>query len=284
MPRRLKELGVTYVSIDANLKDEQMIASIDNLIAQKVDGIAMCVTNQGLGPAIAKKCKDAGIALVTLDDTVKDDTGKQVPHVGLPTTETGILGGEALGQMAIDKGWFKDGNVVKVMQIDMPQLSVVHDRIVGYKQALQQACPQLKDSDFIAQGSKDGMFEDDLKIASSILNAHPEVTHWLVTGINDDAALAALKVFGEAKFNTDNIIACGLGGYDLSLAEFAKGNKSYICTVLKPDVEGEDAMQELYDNITAQKPMPDMTLVAGKIATADNYLEFFPNGKLIYKQ
>ena len=284
LQKKAKELGIKYIPIDANLKDEQCVEAVDNLIAQKVNGIAIVVTNQGLGPAIAKKCKDAGIPLITLDDTIKDDAGKALPHVGLPTTETGIIGGEALGKTAYDKGFFKNGNIVKVMQIDMPQLSVVHDRTVGYKLALQKVCPQLKDEDFIVQGSKDGMFEDDLKIASSIFNAHPEVTHWLITGINDDAALAALRVLDEAKFNKDNILACGLGGYDLSLAEFKKGSKNYICTVLSPDVEGEKAMQELYDNITKNTPMSDMILVGGRVATADNYLEFFPNGNLIYKQ
>ena len=284
LAKKAKELGVEYVAIDANLKDESCVAAVDNLIAQKVDAIAIVVTNQGLGAAISKKCKDAGIALCTIDDTIKDDAGKQVSHVGLPTTETGILGGDAIAKLAKDRNFFKAGNVVKVMQIDMPQLSVVHDRIVGYKQSLQKNVPELKDADFIAQGSPTGMFEDDLKIASAILNAHPEVTHWLVTGINDDAALAALKVFQENKFNLDNVIACGLGGYDLSLNEFKKGNKSYICTVLGPDVEGGIAMQMLYDNVKSKKAMPDNTLVGGKIATVENYLDFFPNGKLIYKQ
>lgn len=280
LEKKAKELGVEYISIDANLKDEQTLSAVDNLIAQKVDGIAICATNQGMGPVIAQKCKDAGIALCTIDDNMKDGDSKDIPHVGMPTKEVGITGGEAMGKIANDRGYFKQGNVVKVLMIDVPTVSVFKPRLEGYKEGLMKTCPELKDSDFIIQGSKDGMFDDGLKIANSIINANPDVTHWIICGGNDDCALAPMKVLEEAKFNMDNTISCGLGGYELSLSEFKKGNKNYVCIVLQPDVEGEKAMQMLYDNVVSKKEMPAMTLVGGSIATADNYLTFFPDGKL----
>lgn len=280
LEKKAKELGADYVAVDANLKDEQCLAAVDNLIAQKIDALAICATNQGMGSVIAKKCREAGIALCTIDDNMVDDQGKPIPHVGMPTKEVGIVGGEALGKMASDRGFFKDGNVVKVLQIDVPTVSVFKPRLEGYKEGLQKACPQLKDSDFIVQGSKDGMIDDDLKVASSIINANPNVTHWIITGGNDDCALGPMKILQENKFNMDNTLACGLGGYELSLEEFKKGNKNYACIVLQPDVEGEKAMQMLYDNVVSKKEMPEMTLVGGQIATVDNYLDFFPGGKL----
>lgn len=280
LEKKAKELGAEYISIDANLKDEQTLSALDNMIAQKIDALAICATNQGMGPVIAQKCKEAGIALCTIDDNMKDGDGKDIPHVGMPTKEVGITGGEAMGKIANDRGYFKEGNVVKVLMIDVPTVSVIKPRLDGYKEGLMKTCPQLKDSDFIIQGSKDGMFDDDLKIASSIINANPKVTHWIICGANDDCALAPMKVLEENKFNMDNSISCGLGGYELSLAEFLKGNKNYVCIVLQPDVEGEKAVQMLYDNIVSKKDMPAMTLVGGAIATSDNYLTFFPGGKL----
>ncbi|HBE80318.1 MAG TPA: hypothetical protein DDW65_21430 [Firmicutes bacterium] len=280
LEKKCKEMGVKYVAIDANLKDEQCLAAVDNLVAQNIDALAICATNQGMGPVIAKKCKEAGIALCTIDDNMKDDTGNPIPHVGMPTKEVGVLGGKALGKMAMARGFFKAGNVVKVLQIAVPTVSVFQPRYEGYKEGLQAVCPKLKDSDFVVQGSKDGMFDDDLQVASSIINANPKVTHWIITGGNDDCALAPLKILQENKFNMNNVLACGLGGYELSLAEFKKKNSSYICIVLQPDVEGEKAAQMLYNNVTAKKAMPLMTLVSGSIATVDNYLQFFPGGKL----
>jgi len=268
------ELGIDYVGVDANLDDEACMQAVDNVIGQGADALMIVVTQQSLGPAVVDKCREAGIPVITIDDTIKDSDGNQIPHVGLPTVETGEMGGHALAKLARERGFFDPGNVVKVMQIDMSFLSVVHDRTVGYKKALMEDLPQLRDEDFIVQDSKTGMFEENLPVASAILNAHPEVTHWIVTGINDDGAIAPLRIFEENGFPLKNVLACGLGGYKMSYEEFQKPHNSYIVTKLQPFAEGEAAAQILYDYITEGKEMPAKTLVPGVIVTKDNYKDF----------
>jgi L-arabinose transport system substrate-binding protein len=269
-----KALGIDYVGVDANLQDEAFMQAIDNVIGQGANALMVVVTHQTLGPTVVDKAREAKIPIITIDDTIQDSSGKQIPHVGLPTTETGVMGGHALAQLAKQRGFFKAGNVVKVMQIDMSFLSVVHDRTVGYKQALQQDLPQLKDSDFIVQDSKTGMFEENLPVAQGILASHPEVTHWIVTGINDDGALAPLRVFEEAGFPLKNVLSCGLGGYKTSYEEFQKDHNSYIVTKLQPFKEGQAAVQILFDNLKNKKAMPAMTLVAGDVVTKENYKKY----------
>ena len=271
---KAKELGIDYIGVDANLQDEAFMQALDNVIGQGADALMVVVTHQTLGPTVIDKAREAKIPIITIDDTILDSDGNQNPHVGLPTTETGIMGGHALAKLAKERGFFKAGNVVKVMQIDMSFLSVVHDRTVGYKQALQQDLPQLKDSDFIVQDSKTGMFEENLPVAGAILAAHPEVTHWLVTGINDDGALAPLRVFEERGFPLKNVLSCGLGGYKTSYEEFQKPHNSYIVTKLQPFKEGQNAVQILYNFIKKGTPMPQNTLVAGDVVTKDNYKKF----------
>ena len=270
---RVEKLGLDYVGVDANLDDEACMQAVDNVIGQGADALMIVVTQQSLGPAVVEKCREAGIPVITIDDTIEDSDGNRIPHVGLPTVETGIMGGHALAKLAKERGFFAPGNVVKVMQIDMSFLSVVHDRTVGYKAALQEDLP-LKDDDFIVQDSKTGMFEENLPVASAILNAHPDVTHWIVTGINDDGAIAPLRVFEENGFPMENVLACGLGGYIMSYEEFQKSHNSYIVTKLQPFAEGEAAVQILYDYITEGKEMPEETLVPGVIVTKDNYMDF----------
>jgi L-arabinose transport system substrate-binding protein len=267
------ELGIDYVGVDANLDDEACMQAVDNVIGQGADALMVVVTQQSLGPAVVEKCREAGIPVITIDDTIMDSDGNRIPHVGLPTVETGIMGGHALAKIAKERNFFAPGNVVKVMQIDMSFLSVVHDRTVGYKQALQEDLP-LDDDDFIVQDSKTGMFEENLPVASAILNANPDVTHWIVTGINDDGAIAPLRVFEENGFPLENVLACGLGGYIMSYEEFQKSHNSYIVTKLQPFAEGEAAVNILYDFITEGKEMPMETLVPGVIVTKENYQEF----------
>jgi len=269
-----KALGIDYIGVDANLQDEAFMQALDNVIGQGAQALMVVVTHQTLGPVVIDKAREAKIPIITIDDTILDSAGAQNPHVGLPTTETGIMGGHALAKLARERNFFSTGNVVKVMQIDMSFLSVVHDRTVGYKQALQQDLPQLKDSDFIVQDSKTGMFEENLPVAQAILAAHPEVTRWLVTGINDDGALAPLRVFEEAGFPLKNVLSCGLGGYKTSYEEFQKSHDSYIVTKLQPFKEGQAAVQILFDYITKKKAMPQNTLVSGDVVTKANFKNF----------
>ena len=267
------ELGVEYFSIDANLDDEACDAAIDNALAQGIDGLAICITNQGNGPAVAMKCKEKGVALITCDDNIVDENDDPVPHVGMPTEEVGVIGGEMLAQKATEAGFFDEGNVVKVLQIDAPDVSVLAPRLAGYKKALLENTP-LTEDDFIYVETEECMLEDSIASVQPVLQAHPEVTHWICGAVNDDSAVAALKAIEEqGKIPVENTMICGLGGYSLAVEEFEKGNANFMTVVLDPYGEGAQAMQILYDYITKGTAMPEVTYVNGTVATLDNWLD-----------
>lgn len=278
-----EELGIEYVSIDSDLNDEKCLADVDSAFTMDADALLLVITNQSMGPNIATRAAEEGVTLVTIDDNIVDAAGAPVPHVGMPTKEVGILGGEELGRMATDRGYFSDGNKVKVLQINVPTTTVFYPRIEGYQEGLKATTP-LTDEDFIVVDTSEGMYEDNLAAATPIIVANPDVTHWIITGANDDCALAPMAVLKEQGFNMDNTLACGLGGYEMSLAEFKNGNANYIAIVLQPDVEGYKAVYLAYENIKNGAPIPESTLVSGAIANVDNYLDFFPGGKLMTDQ
>lgn len=277
------ELGIEYVGIDSNLNDEKCLSDIDSVFSMDADALLLCVTNQSMGPNIAERCKEEGVTLVTIDDNIVDENGDPVPHVGLPTKEVGGLGGAELAKMANERDYFAEGNIVKVIQIDVPTTTVFAPRLEGYKEALMKDTP-LKDEDFIKVDTTEGMYEDCLEAVSPVIIANPDVTHWIITGANDDCALAPMALLEEQGFNMDNSLACGLGGYEMSLAEFKEGNKNYIAIVLQPDVEGYKAVYIAYDKIVNGVEMPATTFVSGSIANVDNYLDFYPGGKLVTEQ
>jgi hypothetical protein len=49
-------------------------------------------------------------------------------------------------------------------------------------------------------------------------------------------------------------------------------------------VEGYKAVQLAYEFITKGTKIPETTFVSGSIATSENYLTYFPNGKLMTDQ
>jgi L-arabinose transport system substrate-binding protein len=279
------ELGIEYVGIDSDGNDEKCLADIDNAFSMGADALLMCITNQSMGPNVAKRCAEEGIPLVTIDDNIVDEDGNPVPHVGMPTKEVGELGGEELAKMANERGFFEEGNNVKVLQIDIPTNTVFGPRLEGYKEALMENTP-LTEEDFITVEAADptAAYEGNLTVSSPVILGHPEVTHWIITGANDDCALAPMKILEEQGFEMDNVLACGLGGYEMSLEQFKNGNESYIAIVLQPDVEGYEAVKVAYEYIVNGTEMPENTFISGSIANAENYLEFYPNGKLMTDQ
>lgn len=280
-----EELGIEYVGIDSNNNDEKCLQDIDSALAMNADAILICITNQSMGPNLAARCAEEGVALITIDDNIVDGEGNPVPHVGMPTKEVGTLGGEELAAMANERGFFEEGNVVKVLQIHVPTNTVFAPRLEGYKEALMENTP-LTEEDFIQIDSEDatGSYEGNLSVSSAAILAHPEVTHWIITGANDDCALAPMDILEEQGFSMDNVLSCGLGGYEMSLEEFKNGNESYIAIVLQPDVEGYLAVYEAYNYLVNGEPMEENTYVSGSIANCENYLEYYPNGKLVTDQ
>ena len=267
------KLGVDYVGIDANLDDEAFMQGIEAAIAQGADGIMICITDQAMGPTVSDRVRGAGLPLVTINDNIVDSGGKPVPHVGIDTYGACYAGGKAMAELAEKRGFFKAGNNVKIMSVDVSFKTFLHERTVGYQDGIIENSPLTK-ADAIAQDNETGMFEQVLPVAQSIINANPGVTHWLVTGLNDDSAVAPLRAFEEAGFPMANVIACGLGGYSLSYEEFAKGNRNYLTIKLQPQAHGAEGVRVLYEAIAEGKPLGGFTPTSGVVVGYDEYKNY----------
>ena len=88
------ELGCTCDTFDAHFDDDVCMDLVQQVVDQDYDGLMICTTNQDLGDDIGKLCEEAGIPVVTIDDTMKDHNGKMFSHVGMATRETGGIGVE----------------------------------------------------------------------------------------------------------------------------------------------------------------------------------------------
>jgi len=255
------------------MDDEKCLELVDDLINQGIDGLMICVTSQGIGPALTEKCEEAGIPVVTIDDTVNDHYGNPVPHVGMPTKDTGVQGGEALVELANERGFFEEGNIVKVMNVGSAKLSVLMERTIGYTEGITSATSLKDPDDIIFVETETGFMDDALPACNAAVSANPNVTHWIATGINDDCAIAAIRSFEELGVDQNNYISCGIGGYGLALEELAKGNSNFITVGLRPDIEGYKAAEEIYLYLTEGAELQEMIIVGGTMVNVDNYEE-----------
>lgn len=268
------KLGINYLGFDAGHGNETFIKAVDTAIEQGIDGLIVVVTDQSLGPALYDKCREVGIPVISVDVPVKDSGGNQIPYVGAPAAETGETAGHALSRLAKERGFFRAGSDVKVMEIGVFSSSVMAEISAGYEKALMQDLP-LKRDDFIRQEAKKGFFEECLQIAISIIEAHPKVTHWIITGLNEEGAIAPLRALENKGFSPDKVVACGVGGSSLSYEEFQKPHRSYITIKIQAFKEGETAVKILYDYIIEGTRMPLNTFIPGIVVTKENYREFY---------
>lgn len=275
------ELGVECDAFDAHFDDETCMALVDQVIKDGYRGLMICATSQSLGPEIGERCAQAGIPVVTIDDSMVDQNGVPFSHVGMATRETGGIGGAALARLARERGFFEPGNEVRIIELTVPNLSVFRERLDGYEDALLANTPLTRE-DILLIDTKDGMYDNDmLALEEYFRDADTAgITHFIVCGVNDDSALSPMHFLKARGYDEDHIIACGLGGYELSVEEFESGNKSYISIMLQPDIEGAKAAEMLYNAIAESAPMATSLVLGGKLATCDNYLAYYNYNKL----
>ena len=129
------KMGLQKVGEDLGVKTEYvgpaeydmnaMIASFDQAIAKKPNGIVVVGFESSLNPEV-KKAQDAGIPVVTVDADLPDSG--RVAFVGTGNVNAGRMGGEKLASLIGGKG--------KVAIMTKPGQSNLEERVQGYKEAL----------------------------------------------------------------------------------------------------------------------------------------------------
>jgi len=59
-----KKCGATIITYDADKDIPTQLQQLDNMIAQKVDGIVIFIADQRISNAVVEKCKNAGIPII----------------------------------------------------------------------------------------------------------------------------------------------------------------------------------------------------------------------------
>ncbi|MFN3606824.1 MAG: substrate-binding domain-containing protein, partial [Cypionkella sp.] len=179
------EKGFTLVKIGAS-DGEKLIAAIDNLGAQGAQGFIVCTPDVKLGPGIVAKAEANGLKMMTVDDRLVDAAGnaiESVPHMGISATKIGEAVGAAILEEAATRGW--DLAEVGAIRVSYDQLPTAVDRVEGAISALTAGGFDAGNIFDAPQAKTDT--EAALNAATTVLNAHPKITHWVAFGLNDEA-------------------------------------------------------------------------------------------------
>jgi len=264
------EKDFTVVKIGAE-DGEKVMSAIDNLGAQGAQGMIICTPDVKLGPAIVAAAKRNGLKLMTVDDRLVDAKGKpieSVVHMGISARKIGEQVGKAIFDEMKARGW--DLKTTGAIEVTYDELPTAVDRVGGATDVL------LKDgfpkANIYQAAQRKTNTEEAFNAANIVITKNPGVKHWIAYGLNDEAALGAVRALEGNGFKAADVIAIGIGGSDSALNEFAKPDATgfFGTVIISPKRHGYETAMNMYNWIKDGKTPPMLTLTSGILATRDD--------------
>ncbi len=225
-----KKYGVKVDRVDPQKFDVTLQAKvIEDLIAQKVDGIAISANDDaGLVPVIADATK-AGIKVITFDADAKSSA--RLEYIGTNNEAAGTAAGKKMAEVM--KG---QGNLV-ILQGGLGA-SNLNERTAGFKKAI--AGTKIKLLEVV---DEHGDFNESMNKTEAVLQTYPDVTAiFSVSAEGAPAAAQVLKQQGKA----GKILLAGFDDLKDTLEGIKDGSVAF-CLVQKTFKMGWLSVEALLD-------------------------------------
>ena len=180
-----EELGVELKFSDAQQKQENQIAAIRSLIAQKVDVIGVPPVVETGWDEVFQEAKDAGIPIILVDRSAAVPEDLYVTLMGSDFLEEGRNAGRIMANLT-------DGKANIVELVGTVGSAPANDRFKGFREILQ-AYPEMK---IIDSRSGDFTVARGKEVMEAFLKSHGKAIT-AVYAHNDDMALGAIKAIEE---------------------------------------------------------------------------------------
>lgn len=255
-----KKLGATVTVENENSSSSTTISDIQQAIAAGDKGLIVVAPAEQLGPRMVSLAQKAHIPIMASDNGFAGSNHKQVPFVGIDATQFGKNTGSILMSNYKKLKWSSSDTYM--LLVTNPSLQTIQQRTnAEMATAIAAGFPK---SHIIQVPTNDNTTQQAYNAAGPIKTSHPQATHWLITGGNDDVAYGAAKALVAGGVSASNIDAVGLGG-DLACTIWAKGaaNVGFRGTnYIYPQGIGAKSVEEIFNYVVKHKPFPANTYVA----------------------
>jgi L-arabinose transport system substrate-binding protein len=250
---------------------EKTLAAIDSLAANGAQGFVICTPDVRLGPAIVAKAQAAGLKVITVDDRFVGADGKfieAVPYLGMSASRIGELSGRTLAEEMKRRGWNPAETAACIVTFE--ELDTARERTDGIVKALQESGFPADRIFKAPQKTTDipGSFD----AANALLAQKTGIKHWLVAGMNDTAALGAVRATEGHGFTAANVIGVGINGTDC-IDELRKpAPTGFFASIYVSAVqEGFRTAELLYHWVNDGTVPPPDTRTEGRPITRENF-------------
>lgn len=287
-----EEKGFKVLTFDADGDSATQLDQLNDAINQGVDAIFMHIADEGIAQAAAEVVDEAGIPMIGESLPLKDETGNWlIPCVVLDAAGCGAT---ASGWVA--ENWestevdLSDTSKVGVIMVTNTLTENAVLRHEGAMTELKAKMPDIPESNYYIadiSASSDDYIDGGYTETGAVLAAHPDMTSWIVIGVQDDYALGACRAIEEAGA-ADTTILVSLGG-EQAIPEWNGGTtKPWYATVYytamdftEPVVDGllsvvnkEATLEEVFSDNIADGQTYGTRDIAGKAITYEDYKEY----------
>jgi ribose transport system substrate-binding protein len=239
-----KAAGVRTVVLDAKGNIQKQANDVDDLIAQKIDGIAIMPLDSTVAQGWVDRASAAGIAAVGVASEIGDPTKRPIKQVyeklAALVTQDEVVAGERAGEMAAKL--LPPGREAKIAIIEgSAGYAEVRQRSEGFRQGLTKAGTKYR---IVASQPGDWTTEKGEATCQNILASNPDVD--LFFNQSDDMVVGCARAVRSAGSKARLI---GMGGSRLSINAIKLGDvDGTVC--YKPEEIGRLAFKTLYDKVT----------------------------------
>ncbi|KVC15906.1 sugar ABC transporter substrate-binding protein [Burkholderia diffusa] len=242
-----KEMGCRAVVLDGRASVERQGNAVDDLIAQKVDGIAMIAVDSVVARGWVDRAADSNIPFVAAAVQIGDPNKVPIRQVygkltALVTTDD-VAAGERAGELAARL--LPRDHVAKIGIIEgAPGFAVVRQRTDGFKKALDKAGVKYQ---IVASQPTDWTPAKGESVCQNILTANPDLD--LIYSHADDMALGCARALRSSGAKAKLVATAG-GSRLGNDAIKSGGIDGSVCT--RPQLIGRLAAKALYDAATGK--------------------------------
>lgn len=240
-----KKLGCKAIVIDPRSSAERQGNSIDDLIAQKVDGIAIIATDAVVAVGWVDKLASVNIPFVAAAAVIGDpDKIREVnPKLTALVVTDDVVAGQRAGELAAKL--LPKGRVAKIGIVEgAPGFAVVRQRTEGFTKALKAAGVKYE---IVASQPTDWTPAKGESVCQNIMTANPNLDMFFSHA--DDMALGCARAIKAANSKV-KLVSTG-GGSKLGNDAIKNGEfDGSVCT--KPGTLGRLSAKALFDAATGK--------------------------------
>jgi ABC-type sugar transport system substrate-binding protein len=252
--------NITVISTDAKGDAAKLTSNVEDLLAQKVDGLIISGGPLAAAPEALDAAKQAGVPVVLVDrDFVGGDYAS---WVGPDNKAIGVGIGEYIAKRLGGKGLVAD------IRGGPADNTIGLDRSNGMRSVVEKAGIKVEaSSDFGNWGADDGF-----KVAEEMLTKYPNIDAFFCE--NDDMCAGAQKAIKDANLS-DKIFVASVDGAKGTVKEIMSSGSNWGATGQNnSDQIGRAGFHRLMAILAGAEP-PKHTVLPSPIITKDNADKFY---------